>query len=163
MKQNFLKYCWIYVAINPFLFGLCAFFVFSNVGSVRLEYMALAVVLAILNSAVLFLLRKDPSRTGLKKLIRWFSLLFATPITIVLLIFYSVIFEMTPYSFSAAYGANPYSRLQCGNYFKVKNLIIIHEENDSIEATISKSERTLEKLVRIRNGQETAIDTADLH
>jgi len=167
MKGVIRKIFWLIIGITPFLFWTEIYRASTTEYDENWAHFFLAVFISFLTVGLLIFVRNDfTTNIKLKRFVKYFSILVASPLTVGLIIVYQMTIPMQwKWSSSHSNNGKSYSDIKKRNYFKAENYLIIDNLSstpDTIKATVNRKGE-LKELVKIKNGMENKIELLDLN
>lgn len=164
MKQILKRIVWLIIAFTPVLFWFEIYKAWTTEYDENWGHFFLSVIISFVTVGLLIAVRNDYLQTDkLKRSVRFFSILLATPLTVGIIILYQMTIPMQ-WKWSGSYikDGQSYAYIKRRNYFKAENYLIIDNlsaEPDTIKAIVS---RNGEELVRLKDGTEIKVQLTDL-
>ena len=162
MMRTFRKVAWLVLCLTPILFWIEFYRASTTQYDENWAHLFAAVFVSFLTVGILIFNRKDfESIPTQKKIVRMIALLFASPLTVGLLVLYQTTIPMQ-WKWSSSYVNNgkSYSEIKKRNYFKAENYLIFDDLITNSDTTITVVTRNgeIEKIVRLKNGAEIELD-----
>jgi hypothetical protein len=164
MTFQIRKIAWIILALTPILFWWEIYRATTTEYDENWGHFCLAVFISFLTFGILIFNRKD-FETKLKRIIRIIAILFASPLTVALLVIYQETIPMRwKWTGSHSSDGKTYSDIKKRNYFKAENYLILNDltpDSDTIKTVVSRNGE-IEKIVRLEDGQEIELNNSIL-
>lgn len=167
MRRILEKIAWTILCLTPFIFWWEIYRASTTEYDENWAHFFLAVFISFSTVGILVFIRKSLLFTiKFRKIVKLTSLLLSSPLTVGLIILYQMTIPMQwKWSGSHVNDGKSYSDIKKRNYFKAENYLILDdltEHADTIMTVVTR-DGEIEKVMRLKDGQEIELDTSILN